>query len=268
MLLLLVSKMHLIRNLLFLCVCSLCANARSIAATPQLFDKLEFQGKTYSIIDSLFERVLLEYGDVEFTSQSSDNHKGYEATWAIRDGVLYLDQFSGWVGRKEVTLEEVWPNLTPTPTKAKWISGEVNVVPGVLTTNSIGNTTERALTLFFIDGELIHTKQLRKFKIGTEVGGIGLSVAFDSERRVVVQEVHQDGPCAEHPFVRPGVQVIAVQLEGKEIGVSDSLSRAIGLIRGREKSDVTIVVSDHEGKSETLTLTRVPLAKLARPRSK
>ncbi|MCU0713227.1 MAG: hypothetical protein MUC43_14295, partial [Pirellula sp.] len=79
---------------------------------------------------------------------------------------------------------------------------------------------------------------------------------------------HQDGPCAKHPFVRPGVQVIAVQLEGKEIGVSDSLSRAIGLIRGSEKSDVTIVVSDHEGKSETLTLTRVPLAKLARPSSK
>ena len=258
--------MHLIRNLLFLCICSLSPSARSIATTPQLFDKLEYQGKTYSIIDSLFERGFSEYGEVEFTSQSSDNHKGYEATWAIRDGMLYLDTFSGWVGQKEVTLEEVWPSLTPTPTKAIWISGEVNVVPGVLTTNSIGNTTERALTLFFINGELIHTAQLRKFKIGLEAGGIGLTVAFDSERRVVVKEVRQDSPCAEHPFVKPGVKVMAVQLEGKEIEVADSLSRAIGLIRGTVKTDVTIVFADNDGKSETLTVTRVPLARSVKPR--
>ncbi|MCU0721569.1 MAG: hypothetical protein MUC83_17795, partial [Pirellula sp.] len=79
---------------------------------------------------------------------------------------------------------------------------------------------------------------------------------------------HQDGPCAKHPFVRPGVQVIAVQLEGKEIGVSDSLSRAIGLIRGSVKTDVTVVFASQEVKTESLTLTRVPLTMLGKSSSK
>lgn len=258
--------MQSIRSMLLLCVYLLEANTMSFATTPQLFDRLEYQGKSYSVVISLLERRFSEYGSVGFTSQSSDNHKGYEATWGIRDGVLYLDKFTGWVGRNEVTLENDWPTLTPTPTptKADWISGEVNIVPGALTTNSIGKTVEGALSLFFVDGELIQTTKLRKFEIGSNEGGIGISLALNSGRKVVVKEVFPGSPCAEHSFVKSGVKVIAVQTQGRETSVSDSLSRAIGLIRGSVRTDVTVVFEDQEQETKSITLSRVSLTKLVK----
>jgi hypothetical protein len=256
--------MRLIRNLLFLIVCSLCASAKSFANTPQLFDKLEYQGQSYSIVISLLARGFSEYGSVEFTSQSSDNHKGYEATWAIRDGVLYLDTFSGWVGRREVSLEDVWPTLKPTPAKAKWVSGEIIIIPGVLTSDFIGRTVDNALSLFFVDGQIIETSQLQDFEIGLDEGGIGVSLAFDAERNVVVEKVFPNSPCVEHSFIKPGVKVMAVQTRGQEFNIADSLSRAIGLIRGSVKTNVTVVFEGQEGKTESLTLTRVQLTKLVR----
>jgi hypothetical protein len=177
---------------------------------------------------------------------------------------LYLDTFSGWVGRREVSLEDVWPTLKPTPAKAKWVSGEIIIIPGVLTSDFIGRTVDNALSLFFVDGQIIETSQLQDFEIGLDEGGIGVSLAFDAERNVVVEKVFPNSPCVEHSFIKPGVKVMAVQTRGQEFNIADSLSRAIGLIRGSVKTNVTVVFEGQEGKTESLTLTRVQLTKLVR----
>ena len=157
--------------------------------------------------------------------------------------------------------------LKPTPARAKWVSGEIIIIPGVLTSDSIGRTVDNALSLFFVDGQLTDTSPLQDYEIGSEEGGIGMSLAFDSERNVVIEKVFPNSPCAEHSIIKPGFKVMAVQTQGRDFNVADSLSRAIGLIRGSVSTDVTVIFATQEEEMKTITLMRVSLTKLAKPSS-
>lgn len=239
----------------------------ALAVTPQLFDRINFDNNTYSVITPLFERSFPEYGRIEFTAQSSDNNKGYEATWNVDTNALYLESFSGWLGQKEVYLKDIWPDGPTTPKKATWVSGEVIVVPGVVTTDSIGRNVDNAISLFFVDGELVQSAKLPRYRIGSDEGGVGIFLNLDHDKRVVVEKVLENSPCAKCPFIRPGCKIIAIETHGKRFDVYDSQARAIGLLRGRIKTDVTIHLSGQENETESFTLERVSLADLARDKA-
>lgn len=114
----------------------LLALSASVAATPQAFDRLRFQGQDYVVqfpVPSPLpsNRVVVSgAGETPCADACSANWRGYSASWAVTDGKLWLrDYVAGGCRTHQQGLEAVRACIDGSaqalPLEASWFSGAV-----------------------------------------------------------------------------------------------------------------------------------------------
>ena len=149
----------------------LCVLSPAVLATGQDPDLIIYNGKTYS----LFANPLEEFYEnrknrpsfqVEPGVMSTGNWRGYVATWAIENGILYLVKLDAWICRdwdakscRKVKLSAIFGRrYRDGKVKADWFSGELRIPDGKLLQYvhmGYGSVYERELTLSVESGRVV-----------------------------------------------------------------------------------------------------------------
>jgi len=68
---------------------------------------------------------------IEPNTVSSDNWRGYIATWEIKDNTLYMTNIESWIGRRRATLESLFGSKCRNGrVEAAWFSGDLRIPDG------------------------------------------------------------------------------------------------------------------------------------------
>lgn len=134
----------------------LCVN--NAYATAQAPDKLIYKGKTYYLytnpLESYFNR---DNPRPKFDFKVTSNWRGYIATWAIENGVLYLaDIERATINNKTVKLSDLFPDRQ-SPIKATWYTGILRIPQGqrlIYVHMGYGSVYERDLILTVKNGKV------------------------------------------------------------------------------------------------------------------
>jgi hypothetical protein len=231
---------------------------QSSNASEQKFDEFTYQGKSFSTSGKIFEASFITRSRIEFTCQTSDNWKGFECRWAVDNDKLMLVDFRGWIDRREVRLKDIWKG-EKTPCPASWYSGVVVIFPGLHGTGSIGKRFTDAISLTIVDGVIVRTDPLETHVVSLDEdrGGVGLELTIHTESgEVVVSKVIDGSPVSKTRLVSQGDKLLSIDLLGQSFEVSNSLSRAIGLLRGKPGTKVSFEMVNQNGERSKITLKR------------
>lgn len=112
-------------------------------ATPQAPDKLIYKGKTYHLFANPLESFYQDKESrpkfrIEPNVWSSNNWRGYVATWEAKEGHLYLIRIDSWICEdslpdncKRADLKEMFgERYRDGRVKADWFSGELRMPEG------------------------------------------------------------------------------------------------------------------------------------------
>ena len=97
----------------------------TILATPQLKDQFIYNNKKFHILEQPYKPILTQ-NNKTFKSYSSNNLRGYQATWTIKQGKLFL-----------IRLTHPYKINAKSETKstfASWYTGSIKVVSERTTT--------------------------------------------------------------------------------------------------------------------------------------
>jgi C-terminal processing protease CtpA/Prc len=88
-------------------------------------------------------------------------------------------------------------------------------------------------------------------------GGVGLELTIHTESgEVVVSKVIDGSPVSKTRLVSQGDKLLSIDLLGQSFEVSNSLSRAIGLLRGKPGTKVSFEMVNQNGERSKITLKR------------
>jgi hypothetical protein len=137
-------------------------SARPACGTPQLLDEIFYRGKSTWILECPLESLLWKSPSQHpnFDPSSTANHKGYCATWEIRDGRLFLIGLEATVDGKPFRVDR-FVKGAKLPVLARWYTGKVHVVTGKLLgfAGSLSPKFETIDVLEIWQGRVIHRRQ-------------------------------------------------------------------------------------------------------------
>ena len=146
----------------FLVILGLLLIASTAAATSQESEPVIWKGTTYYPLlgPGMPWSSLPETQRRHFDMDSTANHKGYHATWEIKDSVLYLASFEAMQHGKKVSLDEIFPGRKP-PIKAEWFSNFIILPQGKTLGRDLDDRPVYAkeLLLHFMNGKLMKTEE-------------------------------------------------------------------------------------------------------------
>ena len=124
--------------------------------TAQLRDTLTYNGLQYSLATEPL-RPYLEAMDIEYSSTSTANYRGYIASWEVKKDKLYLIKLIIPGFTPEMNQEE---DLFPGEdrTFAEWYTGKIRIPHGErleYVHQGYGSLYEKELYLRFLNGELL-----------------------------------------------------------------------------------------------------------------
>jgi C-terminal processing protease CtpA/Prc len=86
---------------------------------------------------------------------------------------------------------------------------------------------------------------------------VGLELTIHTESgEVVVSKVIDGSPVSKTRLVSQGDKLLSIDLLGQSFEVSNSLSRAIGLLRGKPGTKVSFEMVNQNGERSKITLKR------------
>lgn len=153
-------------TLLVACLLSLPATC---LATVQARDALKFEGQE-GFIEQNPIGPLLTSRHLKFVMTSTANYSGYLASWAVRDGKLYLSDFTGrrerrflfWTYTQDVGLKWLFPR-SHGDVLADWYTGDIHLNLGAIKLSAIGGhvvATEVMVIFTVAKGQVLKTVRL------------------------------------------------------------------------------------------------------------
>lgn len=130
-------------NKVLLILLALLSMPISSMATPQVPDKLIYKGKMWSLFANPLESFYKggksrPKFQIEPRAGWSNNHRGYIATWEVKDSYLYLIEIDSWICEPpfsgncmKVDLKELFGEKYQNGrVKADWFSGDLRMPEG------------------------------------------------------------------------------------------------------------------------------------------
>jgi hypothetical protein len=112
--------------------------------TAQMPDLIVIDGVDHSLFSEPLETYYQPDRRPNFIPQNTANWRGYQASWEVRDGRLYLTRIVGQVcavkeawdcpllKRSRVGVRDLFPDAKQGPVFAEWFSGTLRVPTGAL----------------------------------------------------------------------------------------------------------------------------------------